>query len=181
VDPRSLAPAGHPRGVGPPGASDHLPALWEIEIEAQRASRGFAGAFRPLHRHCAPRHLLLQGQLYDRGFLYFVLAGTILVSFVILQRQTDLRKLAAILLSLAAVTACSSLFYQDSLMTVSTQSRAMSDFIDERMSFDSWVVGGSYPDIVWKESNWTSFIRASTTWSTTTPLIIGPARTVPLA
>ena len=102
----------------------------------------------------------LQGQLYDRGFLYFVLAGTILVSFVILQRQTDLRKLAAILLSLAAVTACSSLFYQDSLMTVSTQSRAMSDFIDERMSFDSWVVGGSYPDIVWKESNWTSFIRA---------------------
>jgi len=28
------------------------------------------------------------------------------------------------------------------------------------MPFDSWVVGGSYPDIVWKESNWTSFIRA---------------------
>jgi hypothetical protein len=101
----------------------------------------------------------LQGQLYDRGFLYFVLAATVLVAFVVFQRRTTLRKVAVVLLALAAVTACTSLFYQDSLMTVSTESIAMSDFIDEHMPFDSWVAGGVYPDIVWKDSNWTSFIR----------------------
>lgn len=102
----------------------------------------------------------LQGQLYDRGFLYFMLAATVLVSLVVFHRSTTPRKVVAVLLGLAAVTACTSLFYQDSLMTVSTQSMAMSDFIDERVPFDAWVVGGTYPDIVWRESNWTNFIRA---------------------
>jgi hypothetical protein len=103
--------------------------------------------------------VLLQGSVYDRGFLYFALAAPILITLLYFRRWTPWKKLVAILLVLAMVTCCASAFYQESLYVVSNRSIEMSEFLDQHVAPDSYVVGGYFPDIVWRESNWTQFTR----------------------
>ncbi|MDD1747701.1 MAG: hypothetical protein LUQ16_08065 [Methanomassiliicoccales archaeon] len=103
--------------------------------------------------------VLLQGSVYDRGFLYFALAAPILITLLYFRRWTPWKKLVAILLVLATMTCCASAFYQESLYVVSNRSIEMSEFLDQHVAQDSYVIGGYFPDIVWRESNWTQFTR----------------------
>jgi hypothetical protein len=54
----------------------------------------------------------------------------------------------------AAVCAITSL-YQESLYVVSDRSLATSDFLSDAMPSRSTVIGGHYPDLVWRDGNWT--------------------------
>jgi hypothetical protein len=103
--------------------------------------------------------VLLQGSVYDRGFLYFALAAPILITLLYFRRWTPWKKVVAILLVLATMTCCASAFYQESLYVVSNRSIEMSEFLDQHVAQDSYVIGGYFPDIVWRESNWTQFTR----------------------
>jgi hypothetical protein len=103
--------------------------------------------------------LFLGGSVYDRGFLYFALSAPILITLMFFRRWTTVRKLVAILMVLAMVSCCASTFYQESLYAVSDRSLEMSDFLDEHVSAGSNVVGGFYPDLVWRDSNWTQFTK----------------------
>jgi hypothetical protein len=103
--------------------------------------------------------VLLQGSVYDRGFLYFALAAPILITLLYFRRWTPWKKLVAILLVLVTITCCASTFYQESLYVVSNRSIEMSEFLDQHVAPDSYVIGGYFPDIVWRESNWTQFTR----------------------
>ena len=103
--------------------------------------------------------LILQGSVYDRGFLYFALSAPILITLMYYRRWTTLRKVVAVLIVLAAVVCCASTFYQESLYVVSERSLEMSEFLDEHVTPGTVIIGGTYPDLVWRESNWTSFIK----------------------
>ncbi|HUL40137.1 MAG TPA: hypothetical protein VLU38_07595 [Methanomassiliicoccales archaeon] len=103
--------------------------------------------------------LLLQGSVYDRGFLYFALSAPILITLMYFRRWTPWRKIAAALIVVAAVMCCASAFYQESLYVVSDRSMEMTNFLDEHVAIGSYIVGGYYPDLVWRESNWTQFTK----------------------
>jgi hypothetical protein len=103
--------------------------------------------------------LILQGSVYDRGFLYFALSAPILISLIYFRRWTNWRKFVALGIILVTMTCCASTFYQESLYVVSDRSLEMSDFLDEHVSIGSYVVGGTYPDLVWRDSNWTQFTK----------------------
>jgi hypothetical protein len=103
--------------------------------------------------------LFLGGSVYDRGFLFFALSAPILITLMYFRRWTNWRKLAAVVMVLAMATCCASTFYQESLYVVSQRSVEMSEFLDEHVAPGSNVVGGHYPDMVWRESNWTQFTQ----------------------
>ncbi|MCU0861942.1 MAG: hypothetical protein MUE65_06465 [Methanomassiliicoccales archaeon] len=102
---------------------------------------------------------ILQGQVYDRGFLYFALSAPILITLMYYRRWTSWRKVAALMIVAATVMSCASVFYQESLYVVSERSVDMSEFLDEHVAPGTSIVGGTYPDLVWRESNWTQFTK----------------------
>ncbi|MEM0449182.1 MAG: hypothetical protein QW520_05105 [Methanomassiliicoccales archaeon] len=102
---------------------------------------------------------IFQGQVYDRGFLYFALSAPILITLMYYRRWSSWKKIVALIIAAAALMSCASLFYQESLYVVSSRSLDMSEFLDEHVAPDTYVIGGTYPDLVWRESNWTHFTR----------------------
>ncbi len=101
----------------------------------------------------------LQGSIYDRALLFFALASPIFfVPALIVQRKRIFKVLLLLAVVLSAVCICTSM-YQESLYVVSDRSLATSDFLSDAMPPHSTVVGGSFPDLVWRAGNWTTFVR----------------------
>jgi hypothetical protein len=103
--------------------------------------------------------LLLQGQVYDRGFLFFALAAPILFTLMFFHRWTNIRKVVAVVLIVAVLAGAASTYYQESLYAVSSRSLGMSEHIVSDMPRGSSVVGGTYPDLVWQPGDWGKFTR----------------------
>jgi hypothetical protein len=103
--------------------------------------------------------LFLQGQVYDRGFLFFALAAPILFTLMFFHRWTNLRKVVAVVLIVAVLAGAASTYYQESLYTVSGRSLQMSEHIVSEMPRGSIVVGGTYPDLVWQPGDWGKFTK----------------------
>jgi len=103
--------------------------------------------------------LLLQGQVYDRGFLFFALAAPILFTLMFFHRWTNIRKVVAVVLIVAVLAGAASTYYQESLYAVSSRSLGMSEHIVSDMPRGSSVVGGSYPDLVWQPGDWGKFTK----------------------
>jgi hypothetical protein len=101
----------------------------------------------------------LQGQVYDRGFLFFALAAPILFTLMFFHRWTNLRKVIAVVVILVVMASAASTFYQESLYTVSSRSLEMSEHLVDDMPRGSYVIGGTYPDLVWQPGDWGKFTK----------------------
>ena len=93
--------------------------------------------------------LFFNGQLYDRGILYLMLAAPIIFVPLLIGRVGRYgRPILAALAVIIVVAASSTIFYQESLYVSSERSMAASEYLAERGP-GTYVVGGYYPYFVW--------------------------------
>lgn len=93
---------------------------------------------------------LFNGQFYDRGFLYLALGTSIVAAIFItglLRGYLRMIFVAGLLILVGA--SASTTLYQESLYIVGPEAISASDFLNDHIHNDSFVLGGLYPDHVW--------------------------------
>ena len=102
--------------------------------------------------------IVFKGQFYDRGLLFLVLGSSMIITLVMI--YTFKGALRAVIVVLAGASMITT-FYQESLYAVSAESVNASDFLDDHIVNDSFVLGGMYPDHIWGNSTPSNFNKLS--------------------